>query len=224
MTQASRDSDLPLSPVPAMQALRGQTAIAWAAFDADWYLAAYPTVRDALDDTSPDEVLYFYLQQGRRLRHSPNILFDEAWYVRAYPDAAVAIRRGEAASGFDHYCRAGFRERSPHWLFDEALYRRNYPQMSDEVLQDAGLVNGYDHYLRHGAREGRIGHWLFDLAVYHGQLDPDAAREAEAVGPFRHYLERIAAGHPEAATTPYFDPAWYRERYPQVSEAIAARQ
>ena len=207
-----------------MEALRGQTAIAWATFDADWYLSAYPTVRDGLDDVSPEAVLYFYLQQGRRLGHAPNILFDEAWYLRTYPDAADAMRRGEAASGFDHYCRIGFCERSPHWLFDETLYRRNYPQLTDAALQEAGLVNGYDHFLRHGAREGRVGHWLFDPAVYRTQLDPDAAAAAESAGPFRHYLQRIAADLPEVTTSPYFDPARYRERYPEVSEAIAARR
>src|SRR5206468_11406690 len=129
---------LPLAAVPPMRALRGLTDVAWAAFDADWYLAVHPTVRDTLDDTGAEAVLYFYLQQGRRLGHSPNIFFDEDWYIRTYPDAAAAIRRGEAASGFDHYCRVGFRERSPHWLFDEALYLRNHPQMSEVTLQAAG--------------------------------------------------------------------------------------
>ena len=207
-----------------MQALRGLTPVAWAGFDADWYLATYPSAREALGEPNAQAVLYFYLQHGRRLGHSPNIFFDESWYVRSYPDAATAIRRGEAASGFDHYCRAGFRGRSPHWLFDEALYRRNYPKISDAVLQAADLVNGYDHYLRHGAREGRIGHWLFDPAVYRARLDPDAAQEAGAAGPFRHYLEHIASTRPELPTSPYFDPVWYLSGYPDVADAIAARQ
>jgi glycosyltransferase involved in cell wall biosynthesis len=207
-----------------MQVLRGLTDIAWAAFDADWYLAAYPTVHDALEDSSADAVLYFYLRQGRRLGHSPNIFFDEGWYIRAYPDAAAAIRRGDVASGFDHYCRIGFVERSPHWLFDEALYRRNYPQLTQEALQSADLVNGYDHYLRHGAREDRIGHWLFDPAVYRDQLDSDAAHQAAATEPFRHYLERSTRRQPEVPTSPYFDPNWYLERYPAVAEAIADGQ
>lgn len=207
-----------------MRALRGLTEIAWAAFDADWYLATYPMMRGALDDSSAEAVLYLYLQQGRRLGHSPNIFFDEAWYLRAYPDAALAIRRGEAASGFDHYCRIGFCEHSPHWLFDEALYRRNYPQLTDEVLQSAAFINGYDHYLRHGARENRIGHWLFDPAVYREQLEPVAAQQADAIGPFRHCLERIAAAGPELSTSAYFDPSWYLERYPEVVQAVADGQ
>lgn len=224
MTQPSLLSGLSAPPVPAMQALRGETAVAWAALDADWYLAAYPPVRDAIDEVGAEAVLYFYLQQGRRLGHSPNMFFDEAWYVRAYPDAAAAIRRGEAASGFDHYCRVGFRDRSPHWLFDEAFYRGNYSELTDEVLQGAGLVNGYDHYLRHGAREKRIGHWLFDPTIYCGHLDAEAAQEAEVIGAFRHYLDRVAAGRPELPTTLYFDPVWYRGRYPETAEAIAAGQ
>lgn len=205
-----------------MEALRGLTAIAWAAFDPQWYLDAYPGVRDAAEETSPDALLYFYLQHGRRIGHSPNILFDEGWYLETYADAALAVRRGEAASGFDHYCRTGFGDRSPHWLFDETLYRHNYPQMTDEALQAAGLVNGYDHYVRHGSREGRIGHWLFDPAVYRAQLDPEAAQDADAVGPFRHYLARIVGDGREPATSLYFDPAWYRNRYPGIFDDVAA--
>ena len=207
-----------------MHALRGLTAVAWAAFDPDWYLASYPTVRSAIEDESPEAILYFYLQQGRRLGHSPNMFFDEAWYLRTYSDATAAIRRGDAASGFDHYCRVGFADHSPHWLFDEANYRRNYPQLSDGALQAADFVNGYDHYLRHGARENRVAHWLFDPNVYRAHLEFEAAKEAEAVGPFRHYLDQIAAGEPEPRTTLYFDPGWYLQHYQEVAGAVSANR
>ena len=46
---------------------------------------------------------------------------------------------------------AAARSRSPHWLFDERYYRRRYPDLRDDVLQPNGVVNGYDHFLRHGA-------------------------------------------------------------------------
>lgn len=219
------------SPTPAdPQAVRaavqlrlaGQTAIAWAAFDASWYLAAYASACSQLADTSPGSVLYYYLQHGRCLGHSPSIFFDEGWYLETYPDVAAEIGQGISICGFDHYCRVGHRDRSPHWLFDEKLYRRNYPRLTDDALRSADLANGYDHYLRHGSRENRIGHFLFDPEFYRAQLATEAAREAEAVGPFRHYLDRIAAGRPEVPASRYFEPTWYLAKHEEVAGAAGA--
>ena len=39
----------------------------------------------------PEALLRFYLQEGQRRGHSPNLLFDEAWFLRAYPDLAAAF-------------------------------------------------------------------------------------------------------------------------------------
>jgi GT2 family glycosyltransferase len=204
--------------------LHGGAEVPWVAFDAEWYLATYPEVCLELDENTAQAALYFYLQRGRNVGHSPNIYFDEAWYIRTYIDAADAIRRGEVVSGFEHYCRIGFSDRSPHWLFDETLYRRNYPQLTDDVLHASGFANGYDHYLRHGAREDRIAHDFFAPALYREQLEPEAAAEAEAIGPFRHYLQHRAAGSPEPATTHYFDAAWYLTQYPHLAKEIAGRR
>ena len=37
--------------------LPGSTAIGWAIFDPDWYLATYPAARQDVDDPSPAAVL-----------------------------------------------------------------------------------------------------------------------------------------------------------------------
>ena len=202
---------MPPATLPADPTLKPSTraAAAWAAFDPAWYLQSYPSVRECLSHDDPDAARHVYLETGQMLGHSPNRYFDEAWHRRAYPDVAAALGRNAAASGFDLYCRGGFRSYSPHWLFDERLYRQRYPDLAEEVLAAAGMANGYDHYLRHGAREMRIGHLFFDSALYLAQLDEDEAREAAAAGPFHHYLSRIAAGPHEARTTLYFDPEWY---------------
>ena len=70
----------------------GETTIAWAVFDAAWYLARYPDVRSAIGDAGDPGVLSFYLEQGQKLGHSPNIWFDEIWYMRQNADAAMAAR------------------------------------------------------------------------------------------------------------------------------------
>lgn len=189
--------------------LPGSTAIAWAIFDPDWYLATYPAARQAAADHSPAAVLRFYIEHGQMLGHSPNRYFDEAWHLRRYPRVAEAVRTGLVASGFDAYCREGLHGRSPHWLFDEFFYRARYADLTEACLAADGAVNGYDHYLRHGDRSGRSGHPLFDPATYRAQLDPADWRTAEAQGCFTHYLQSLSPNHPERRTTIYFDPSWH---------------
>lgn len=212
---------MPSTALPAREMLKlpGETTIAWAVFDAAWYLATYPDVRAELGDADAATVLGCYLDRGQARGDSPTIHFDEAWHLRTHAGAASAVREGHALSGFDTYCRAGFRHRSPHWLFNEMLYRQLHPDLRNEVPEADGNVNGYDHYLKHGSREGRIGHLLFDSAVYLAQLD-QAERQAAAAGPFSHYLRRIAARRPEIRTSLYFDPVWYLQQYPAVAKAI----
>src|SRR5271166_844990 len=214
---------MPETALPAREMLKlpGQTAVAWAVFDAAWYLAAYSDARAELGDADDAAALRFYLEHGQQRGHSPSISFDEAWHLKTHPGAAAAVRDGHAESGFDSYCRAGFRFRSPHWLFQEMPYRQRYPDLRDEVLAADGNVNGYDHYLKHGSREGRIGHMLFDLLVYRTRLDADERAKADAVGGYLHYVRRLWERLPETVTSHYFDPLWYLRRYPAVAEAIA---
>jgi O-antigen biosynthesis protein len=205
--------------------LKGKTGIGWAEFDSEWYLARYPDVRLMVSTDEPDAVLRFYLTHGQQIGHSPNRYFDEAWYVRQYPEVAAAISAGEFTSGFHEYCCAGFTWRSPHWLYDDWHYRYFHERtmgaaLDEALLQSGGFANRYDHYLREGSRAGGIANFLFDTAYYFEQLDSVERAEAEAVGGFSHYLRRVEAGRPELRTTIYFDPDWYRQKYPEVAGAI----
>jgi glycosyltransferase involved in cell wall biosynthesis len=199
--------------VQDMLRLRDAAAVAWAVFDPEWYLAAYPAAAATIDDRSPAGILRFYLDHGQKQRHSPNIYFDEAWHLQTYPRAAAAVRDGLAASAFDAYCREGFHGRSPHWLFDEVYYRTHTADLDEAALRRAGVANGYDHFLRFGQREGRSGHALFDPAVYLHQLATPGVRDAAAPEPFTHYLRQLDAGWAEPRTTVYFDPVWYRDTF-----------
>ena len=141
----------------------------------------------------------------------------------AHPAVAAALREGRAESAFDLYCRAGGAGIAPHWLFDETLYRARYPDLTTEALAAGGFANGYDHYLRAGDREGRSGSLFLDPAYTLAQLPAEAAAGAAARGCFAWYLDRRAAGEPEPATTPWFDPAWYRARHPEAGPGGALR-
>ena len=205
-----------------MLACSDEAGAAWARFDAAWYLRTYPRVRGKLITLDDAAVLAYYRDFGQQQGHSPNPLFDEAFFLSSEPGAVERVRAGDAESGFDLYCRGGGRQGRPHWLFDEAQYRGRHPDLADATLAANGLVNGYDHFLRYGAREGRIGSPFFDPATYRAGLDRDAIRRAEAVGWFVDFVRGLhRRDGKERATSLYFDPVWYLQRYDTVAAGIA---
>jgi len=208
-------------PAGEVLKLPGKSAIPWAVFNPAWYRQTYPEVADRLDGRSPAYVLHYYLDMGQRQGHAPNRLFDEAWHREMYPSIAAGIAAGHFASAFDAYCRRGSLDRSAHWLFDELAYRERYPDVTGERLAARRLINGYDHSLRHGRLRDRIGHVLFDPALYLTQFEPSDIPAIRRQGAFQHYLERVERGAPEMRTSAYFDPAWYLQRYPDVAQAVA---
>lgn len=175
---------------------------AWARFDAAWYAGAH-----AMETSDAGVLRRFYLAHGQSLRHSPNPLFDERWHLRRYPDVAEMVAAGTVESGFDHFCREGFRARKPHWLFDR-----------DHVVATlGGQEDVYGAFLRHGSSP----HRLFDESCYLEALDDAARDEAEREGAYAHYLGRLGIETPEPRASPFFDPAWYLEHHGGVAEAVA---
>ncbi|WP_298281745.1 glycosyltransferase [Acidocella sp.] len=205
-------------PRPAHELLHPARAIkpAWARFDEGWYLHRYADARALCAGKGPGAALVYYLRVGAGLGHSPSPLFDELFYLDQNPDVAELIRAGRYASGFDHFCQVGHRGLSPHWLFDDALYADLYEDMTLDVLDLHQCFGRYDHYLKSGQFERRIGHFLFDGAFYKAE-----AGLAEGVGPYETFLGRLGGGEDEAAPSPYFDPAWYAAHHPGARAEIA---
>ena len=191
----------------------------WSWFDAERYArhdslafqAARAGGKVALDD---------YRRRGEALGYAPNLFFDPNFYLTTYPDVATLIRTEEFATAFDHYGRIGWRDRDPHWLFRASSYA-SYQDLQPEVVEDLGGL--YGHFLRTGAREGRLAHELFDPAWYAARQPPKAAEY-----PFEHFLAALEgsaiAGSPEPQCSPFFDPVWYLATYPDAARAVAAGQ
>jgi hypothetical protein len=91
-------------------------------FDADWYLAVYPDIAEAVEAGRFASAWAHYKDFGRaegRLPMAPP--FNEQFYLNNNPDVRRAIERGEFLSALDHYVKCGHAEgRStiPPPLFD----------------------------------------------------------------------------------------------------------
>jgi GT2 family glycosyltransferase len=183
---------------------------AWARFDAAWYLGRYPEARHVCGG-DPAAAMEYYLETGAKAGHSPSPLFDERYYLASNPDVHELVRGGKYRSGFDHFCQFGHRLVSPHWLFDDRLYGRLYDDMTIENLDHHNCYGRYDHYLKSGQFEGRIGQFLFDPAYYRKQaIEAGAAgAEIDACGPYVHFLYWLQSGRGELAPSVYFAPKWY---------------
>ncbi len=212
-------------PLPAHQLLQATSAIkpAWAVFDRDWYLRRHADARVLCEGKPPDAALMYYLRVGGRLGHSPSAIFDEGWYMARNPDIAELVRAGNYQSGFDHFCQHGHRGVSPHWLFDDELYANLYEDMTLENLDAHQCFGRYDHYLKSGQRERRMGHFLFDGAYYRERAIAAGVAEAEidAQGPYVHFLNRLGSGEDELAPSIYFDPLWYVQYHPGARADIS---
>ncbi|WP_413992038.1 glycosyltransferase [Labrys okinawensis] len=188
---------------------------AWAVFDAAWYRKTYGIAEDG------QGALEYYLTEGFKLGHSPNIYFCEEWYAAANPVVQQALTEGRIRSGFEHYCTSGRHERAGHWLFDPGYYREKNPDLTDEALERLGFANLYDHYLEVGSRENRIAHALFSTTLYRENfIDRSGFRIGEDECPFLHYLTQIENDNTEIPTSTYFDNDWYILQYPEVESEI----
>ncbi|MFS8368876.1 glycosyltransferase [Acetobacter indonesiensis] len=187
----------------------------WSAFDLEWYKKRYQPVLSFFNVKSDEEIRRFYETRGLALKHSPNLFFDEAWYISRYPVVVDHVAAGDYVSGFDHYCKVGFWSCNPHWLFDEDYYRRNFLDFPIETLAENGFRNGYDHYLNQGGRLHCASSPFFDPAVFLADA-PDFVVNVDD-GPYISLLKALPDADLQMRRfSPYFDPEWYLETYPEV--------
>ena len=110
-------------------------------FDAPYYLAANPDVRDASVDSRAH-----YMTLGWQEGRNPNPLFNTSGYLAAFADV-----RASGINPLEHYRLFGWREgRDPSTAFDTGSYLATYRDVA------ASGLNPLDHYLRFGQAEGRL--------------------------------------------------------------------
>ena len=82
--------------------------------------------------------------------------FDEAHYLKKYPDVAAAVQAGTVASAKDHFVQEGYREgRHPVQVkVDEAWYLEKNQDV-DTAVQKGAVKSATQHYVSAGWKELR---------------------------------------------------------------------
>ncbi|MBW4491638.1 MAG: hypothetical protein KME26_00715 [Oscillatoria princeps RMCB-10] len=149
-------------------------------------------------------------------------IFDEAFYLKSYPDVEAAVKAGAFQSGLEHFQQFGLRENrvlvSP--LYDERFYLQKNPGVAAAVAA-GGFSSGLEHYILFGEAEGRAPSLLFDEGWYLRRY-PDVAA-AVAAGDFSSGLQHYRLfGEAEGRSGTTFNEFGYRDANPDVAAAIAA--
>ncbi|MBN9049910.1 MAG: glycosyltransferase family 4 protein [Rhizobiales bacterium] len=109
-------------------------------FDAEYYLANNPDVRNAGEDP-----FVHFMRYGAFEGRKPNGFFDPQYYLSTYPDVANAKE-----NPLVHYVIHGVTEgRNPSSLFNTKWYLSAYPDVA------ISGINPLAHYLEFGIAEGR---------------------------------------------------------------------
>ncbi|GBQ10462.1 glycosyltransferase [Swaminathania salitolerans] len=97
--------------------------------------------------------------------------FDPVWYRETYPEVARDIEAGRYLSALHHYLTNPTpRQYNPQASFSETYYARMHGDIVSSI--EAGhLRNGYDHFVRFGAVEGRSPNEGIDLARFMKRAD-----------------------------------------------------
>ena len=176
--------------------------------DAPWYILNHD-----LGPVTDGEALQHYIQVGDAAGLRPNYYFDPSFYAQeaglsthkgALLDYAAAKEALRATSlHFDGAWYAEHREiqpgttplrsflanrktQSPNAWFDNSGYLKRYPDLTS-------VPDPYEHFVRFGLAEGRVGSDVFDAGSYTALHNLTAADG----NPFEHFLMRKHLGLPD---------------------------
>lgn len=88
-----------------------------------------------------------------QLALSDRDLFDEAAYLRLYPDIMRAVTDGREESAWHHYDKHGRREGRKPNDFDADFYLRAYPAAAREIAEGLAAT-AFEHYRKFGRARG----------------------------------------------------------------------
>ncbi len=118
------------------------------------FAAAHAAIWRLWRTVPPDELRTLLARQPpARERSATLAAFDEAFYLRHYPDIAGVVAAGHMPSGRHHFEHYGFGEGRAAFCMDAAWYCRNYPIAAVEI-GECYARDPSDHWVRFGRARG----------------------------------------------------------------------
>jgi hypothetical protein len=157
---------------------------------------------------------------GQTTLVSNSLYFDEAWYLKTYPDVARLVAAHVYASGWQQFMLVGAHQgRNPSPFFDELWYRQHNPDIN-AAIKAGKIASGFAHFVARGSKEGRDPSPYFNEMFYRREY-PDIANAVTSGALFSGFTHFLKTGRVEGRNpTPWFDSADYRARYADVNSAI----
>lgn len=173
-------------------------------FNKDWYMERYSSLLSFLG-INKEECEYFYNNYGYALAHSPNEFFDEVFYLKTYNKVLNLIEKGKFKSGFDHFCKIGYKTNDPNAIFSNKYIKKYLLQLNDnyEIPNDI-----YDFYIKKLDSEFVPCSYFFDPYTF--VVNCDEVRGIKK--PYSTYMSLYYTKN-NIKTTDFFDPDWYAENY-----------
>ncbi|MCJ2035237.1 hypothetical protein [Methylobacterium sp. J-068] len=202
---------------------------------------------DVALDADPIDI---YFSDRSFARISPNLLFDEQWYLDTYEDVRYAVANGSIYSGFVHFVINGVHEgRCPNPTLDVEFVQMDEPSEPSQVdfdveayvqtyrivqrfLECFPLLDAVTFYNLYGRRLGhtiwgdhdehrKISHDLISHEFDHDYYSSQyLGKKVSRSTALRHYK---TLGIREGHNpNPKFDELWYRTFYTDINQAVTA--
>lgn len=173
-------------------------------FNKSWYMRRYLPLLDFLN--IDEEICeYFYNNYGYALRHSPNEFFDEDFYLKEYSHILPLIEKGEFKSGFDHFCKVGYKTNNPNVIFDNKYVRNYLSKVKDNYTIPSDI---YKIYLEKLDAEFVPCSYFFDPYIF--VVNCNEVRGIRR--PYSVYMNLFFTKN-NIKTTNFFDSDWYVKSY-----------
>ncbi len=122
-------------------------------FNEGYYDSLYDDISAAIDAQYILTGGAHYATTGKYEGRSPNIAYDQHFYLTNNPDVAAAVQQG-VITGYDHFIYNGqYEGRQGSAAFNEQAYLQANQDVAVAVQQ--GWITGTQHFLLYGQYEGR---------------------------------------------------------------------
>ncbi|MCT7967757.1 DUF4347 domain-containing protein [Laspinema sp. D1] len=219
---------LPTGAVGSSSRLNVSTVL----FDADYYLAQYPDVAEAVANGTLPSAIAHFTQSGLAEGRLPSAFFAET-YLKDNPDVAEAMANGTLRSALEHFLKSGFAEgRVPSDAFaDFEMFYLSQNADAAAAVANGTYSNGLEHLVMGGLAQGANPFPQFEMlakafdANYYLAQNVDIA-EVVQNGVFRSAMEHFVHFGmsenriPSKAIADSFDAQSYLAQNADVAEAV----